>query len=56
MAKYIAMIGTAEPLIVSETVISFSGMSANASSMSAKESTAIPTRPTSPSAIGSSES
>src|SRR2546423_9264096 len=43
-------------LIVSDTLTRSSGMPANASSMSASESTAIPTRPTSPSARGSSES
>ena len=56
IAKYIAMIGAAAPLMVSETVILFRSMSANASSMSASVSTAMPTRPTSPDAIGSSES
>ena len=42
MAKYMAMIGTAAPLMVSETVISLRSMSANASSMSASVSTAMP--------------
>jgi len=56
MAKYIAMTGTAAPLTVRETEISSRSMPAKASSMSASVSTAMPTRPTSPSAMGSSES
>src|SRR5262245_46972357 len=48
--------GAAMPLIVSETLTRSSGIPANASSMSASESTAIPTRPTSPLARGWSES
>src|SRR5947199_235215 len=55
-AKYMAVMGAAMPLIVSETLTRSSGMPANASSMSARVSMAMPTRPTSPSARGSSES
>ena len=55
-AKYMAVIGAAMPLIVSETLTRSSGMPAKASSMSASVSIAMPTRPTSPSARGSSES
>src|SRR5216110_2442705 len=51
-----AVIGAAIPLIVSDTLTRSSGIPANASSMSASVSIAIPTRPTSPSARGSSES
>jgi hypothetical protein len=51
-----AVIGAAMPLIVSDTLTRSSGMPANASSMSARVSIAMPTRPTSPSARGSSES
>ncbi len=56
MAKYMAMMATAEPLIVKETVILLRSMPAKASSMSARLSTAMPTRPISPAAISSSES
>src|SRR5919108_821204 len=55
-AKYMAVIGAAMPLIVSDTLTRSSGMPANASSMSASVSMAMPTRPTSPSARVSSES
>src|SRR5438067_857408 len=55
-AKYMAVMGAAMPLIVSETLTRLSGMPANASSMSARVSMAMPTRPTSPSGRGSSES
>ena len=51
-----AVIGAAMPLMVSETLTRSSGMPAKAASMSASVSMAIPTRPTSPSARGSSES
>ena len=56
MAKYMAMIGAADPLMVRETVISLRSIPSKASSMSARVSTAMPTRPTSPWAMGSSES
>src|SRR5438874_1766143 len=49
-AKYMAVMGAAMPLIVSETLTRSRGMPANASSMSASVSMAMPTRPTSPSA------
>ena len=52
MAKTMA----AGPEIVIDVVISLSGISLKSTSMSATESTATPQRPTSPSAIGSSES
>src|SRR5262245_35301485 len=51
-----AVIGAAMPLIVSDTLTRSSGMPAKAASMSARVSMAMPTRPTSPSARGSSES
>src|SRR5207244_1688489 len=51
-----AVIAAAIPLIVSETLTRSSGIPANASSMSASVSMAMPTRPTSPSARRSSES
>jgi len=51
-----AVIGAAMELIVSDTLTRSSGMPLNASSISARVSIAIPTRPTSPSARGSSES
>src|SRR6185503_7663260 len=51
-----AVIGAAMLLMVSDTLTRSSGMPAKASSMSASVSMAIPTRPTSPSARGSSES
>src|SRR5438309_177006 len=55
-AKYMAVIGAAIPLILSETLTRSSGIPANASSISASVSMAMPTRPTSPSDRGSSES
>jgi len=51
-----AKTGTAGPLIVIDVVTSPSGMSAKSTSMSAVVSMATPQWPTSPSALGSSES
>ncbi len=56
IARYIAIRIAAAPLIVSETVIASRSMPSNAVSKSRSVSTAMPTRPISPSACGSSES
>ena len=56
IARYIAIRIAAEPLTVSETVIRSRSMPSNAISKSRSVSIAMPTRPTSPSASGSSES
>ena len=55
-ARYMQNTGTAGPLIVIEVVTSASGMPSNRMSMSAAESMATPQCPTSPRALGSSES
>ncbi len=55
-AKYMAMIGAATAFTVKETLIRSMGMPANAACMSARVSTAMPTRPTSSTARGSCES
>jgi hypothetical protein len=56
IARYIAIRHAAAPLIVSDTVIRSRSMPSNATSKSRSVSTAMPTRPTSPSACTSSES
>ncbi len=54
--RNIAWMKAAMELIVNEMETRSAAMPSKASSMSSRESTAIPTRPTSPSARGSSES
>ena len=56
IARYIAIRIAAEPLTVSDTVMRSRSMPSKAISKSRSVSIAIPTRPTSPSASGSSES
>ena len=56
IARYIAIRIAAEPLTVSDTVMRSRSMPSNAISKSRSVSTAMPTRPTSPSARASSES
>ena len=56
IARYIAIRIAAAPLIVSDTVILSRSMPSKATSKSRSVSTAMPTRPISPSACGSSES
>jgi hypothetical protein len=54
--RNIAWMNAAIELIVNEMETPSAAMPSNASSMSRSESTAMPTRPTSPAARGSSES